>query len=83
MPSLLNELPKLQWTLTTDLGVIIHLPCSPWMIAYHTKQKRYVVTCEQKQYWVHSLEAKRLLTQIRMAYMGQFLMKDKGTNDDA
>jgi hypothetical protein len=64
-----------EWTLTTDMGEIVNLPCCPWIIQNISKFNRYKVVCEFKTYWVLESEAKRLQSQSRLHRSAQLLDK--------
>ena len=64
-----------EWILTTDTGLILTLPCCPWLIQNIPKFNRYKVVCEYKTYWVLESEARRLQSLARLHRSAQLLDK--------
>jgi len=78
--SVFNDVPPAEWTLTTDVGVTVSIPCSPWRYEYVPAQQHYRVYCESVVYIVSVTEAARLIQQSRIERTAKILnavFKDK------
>jgi hypothetical protein len=62
-----------EWTLTTDSGKIISLPCCPWIIMHVPKLQRFKIVCEYSIYFVYESEAKRMMSLAKLHRSAQLL----------